>query len=287
MIDVHAHLHESQLIDQIEQILKNFTDEGGRIIVNSPVDLESVINSLGFTSKHSQIYTTAGIHPEITISGGDIYVSAVSNNWIEKNIEQLSTILDKHSEIIGIGECGLDYYWVKKERLENREKIFSLQKKLLELQLKLAIKHDLPVVLHCRDLAGDKQCEAELIKLIIKTGKGKLKGIFHSYTGSLSYLEQILAHGFYVSFNGIVTYKNAENVRELLDNTPLDRLFIESDAPLLVPNRERSAGIKLGEPAHVKSVAEFVAQKKGVTSDRLWSIIGENFEKLFGKKMSN
>lgn len=281
MIDVHAHLHNLEISDQIDAVVKRFVKAGGEFIISSGVDLESDQVVLDQSRKFKEVLPTVGLHPEIVIPGCDLYISGVTPDWIEKNIQQLRKLLTDHSDIVAIGECGLDYYWVKKERLSGQDRIFRQQKDLFSRQIELAHEFDLPLVIHCRDDFGDKQCEDEILELLVKVGNSCIKGIFHSYTGSLSYLDDILALGFYISFNGIITYKTADNVRELIDAVPDDRLLIESDSPLLVPQKRRSAGIRVGEPMFVDEVAECIAKRKGIEVKNLWRVVKENVYRLF------
>ncbi|MBN2100360.1 TatD family hydrolase [Candidatus Dojkabacteria bacterium] len=281
MIDSHAHLHHPQLANDLEGVIKRFAEEGGSYIVNSAIDLESSHIVLEQAGNYHEILPTLGIHPEVLVPGSDVYISSVNEGWIKKNIDVLEGLIAKHPEVTAIGECGLDYYWVKSERLSGSSEIFSKQKLLFTKQIELALKFGLPMIIHCRDENGDKQCEAEILEILAKEGKGHIRGIFHSYTGSKSYLEDILALGYYVSFNAILTYKTGESVRELLDMVPDERLLIESDAPLLSPQKRRSAGIKIGEPAFVDEVADFIAKRKSYTKEKLWSIVESNFKRLF------
>ena len=149
-------------------------------------------------------------------------------------------------------------------------------------QVKLAKEIDLPLVIHCRDELGDKQADAEALEILIKENGGGVKALFHSYTGSLSYLDDILGLGYYVSFNAIVMFKSADNVRELLDATPLEQLLLETDAPWLVPQKHRAAGAKVCEPMFIGETAEYVAKRKGVSVERLWEQVEENAGELFG-----
>lgn len=283
MIDVHAHLHNPEISDQIDAVVSRFVNAGGEFIINSGVDLESNQIVLDQSRKFKEVLPTVGLHPEITVPGSEIHRSSITTDWIEKNIQQLHALLSSHNNIVAIGECGLDYYWVKKERLSDQDMdhIFCQQKVLFSRQIELAREFDLPLVIHCRDEFGDKQCEEEILELLVKVGNSRIKGIFHSYTGSLHYLEDILALGFHVSFNGIITYKTADNVRKLMDAVPDDRLLIESDSPFLVPQKRRSEGIKVGEPVFVDEVVEYIAKRKGIKVKSLWNIVRENVYRIF------
>ncbi len=282
MIDSHAHLYEPDLADDLDGVISRFQKIGGTYIVDSGVDPETNQTVIEQASQYEAILPTLGLHPEITIPGTDIYLSAVTEKWIDRNVEHLDRIIEANKQVIAIGEAGLDYYWIKRERLTNREKVFELQRHMFSELIKLATKLSKPMVIHCRDENEDKQAEAEALELIVKEGGSKIRGVFHSFTGSVSYLKDILALGFYVSFNGIVTYKNAENVRELVRAVPEDRILLETDAPLLSPNKRRSMGMKVGEPSFIDEVANEVAKLKGMPAGRLWDIVDDNFVKLFG-----
>ena len=281
MIDSHAHLDAPELAGDVDNVVDRFRSAGGTVIVNCASNVSSCHNAVSLSQKFSEVYPTVGLHPELAVPGTDIYYEGISKKWISEQVAAISELLSKYPKIVGIGECGLDYSFMKRERMLGREKMFADQKELFASCITLATEHDLPLVVHCRDEDGDKQAEAEALELLVKIGGSHVKGVFHSYTGSLDYLEDILGLGFYVSFNGIVTYKNAENVRLLLDRVPMDRLLIETDAPWLVPNRRRSAGISVCEPAFVDEVAEAVAKRKGCMEERVWKDVEENFERLF------
>ncbi len=281
MIDCHAHLHHRLLDEKLEDLMTRFKEAGGEYILNSAIDLNSACKVLAQARQYEEIVPTVAVHPETLIPGADIHISNANGKWIKNNLDELSKILEKHEDIVAIGECGLDYYWIKRENIPERSEIFKLQKDLFTGHIELAQEYNLPLVIHCRDERGDKQCEAEILELLVKKGNSCIKGVFHSYTGSLSYLKDILALGFYVSFNGIVTYKNADNVRELLHEVPLDRLLLETDSPFLVPHRSRSAGIKIGEPAFVREVGSYVADSKEISEKKLWGQVRSNFKDLF------
>lgn len=282
MIDTHAHLYVAELRDNVNEILQRFESAGGTCVINCAADLESSHEVISQSLEHPITIPTVGLHPELIVPGTDIFIDGIDEGWIERNVEQLQRLLEQHNNIVAIGEIGLDYYWIKRERLEGMTKLYELQKELLAKQIEFAKEVNLPVVIHCRDETNDKQAESEILELLVKVGGSKVKGVFHSYTGSLRYLEDILDLGFYVSFNAIVTYKSGDNVRELLDATPAEQLMLETDSPWLVPNRHRSSGARICEPAFVDEVAEFAAKRKGLTKERLWKIVEENATELFG-----
>ncbi|MDD3662166.1 MAG: TatD family hydrolase [Candidatus Dojkabacteria bacterium] len=282
MIDAHAHLYLPELADDLDSVIERFRSAGGTHIINSATDPSSICEVISQAHTHPEILPTAGLHPELLVPGCDLYCRGIDEVWIETHLGQLRRTLSKYPQIVGVGECGLDYYWVKHERISERERLFELQRKLFAGCIELAAEFDLPLVIHCRDEHGDKQAEADALKLLVESNGGCVKGFFHSYTGSRSYLDDILGLGFFVSFNGIVTYKNADNVRDLLDAVPLERLLLETDAPFLVPNSLRAQGVKVCESVFITETAEFVAKRKGVPVTRLWKQMHENACEVFG-----
>lgn len=282
MIDSHTHLHLQPLSADVDGVIDRFVQHGGDLILSNAIDVESAHREVEVALEYEQVYCTAGIHPEITIPGSQIYNEYVSDEWIEKEVLKIGKIVDKHKKVLAVGEAGLDYYWVKKLNCENSERIYSLQKHLLKLQLDLAIKKKLPVVLHCRDIEGDKHCESDILKVISCQCGSCVRGLFHSYAGSLSYLDEILDLGFYISFNSIVMFDGAENVRQILDKVPDDKILLETDAPFLIPSTYKKKGLTTSEPYMIDAVANYVAQRKGWTIDRLWEIVDSNFKLLFG-----
>lgn len=283
MTDSHAHLNHPLVVNRFDEMMKAFSAAGGKFVLNNGTDIETSREVLDQHRVNSAALPAVALHPELIIPGTDIHVSSIDETWIDKNLEELNKLVTANRKaVVAIGECGLDYFWVKRERLENREEIYKLQRHMFSGLIKLAKAFDLPIIVHCRDEMNDKQAAAEALELLASVGNSTLTGIFHSYTGPVSYLQDIFGLGFFVSFNGIVTYKNAANVRELLDATPLENLLIETDTPYLAPQKRRSAAIKIAEPLFVDEVGEFIAQRRNMTNDALWKIVDGNFERLVG-----
>ena len=284
MTDSHAHMTMNPLVDYTLSHLSSFKEEGGKYIVNvayTPETLVEVINQQNeFESKFpNMLIPTAGIHPEY------LSESKESDDRLFSLIS--SHIQDYKSKIKVIGECGLDYYHLQyiKDRTEQEfEQLKERQKRLFHHHLKLAIDFKLPLTIHTRDQEKNPRCTYEALKLISMAGNGNVRGSFHSYTGDLSNLEEILNLGFYVGFNGIVTYPRAENVREILRKTPLDRILLETDAPLLPPQNVRngkSGSIKYGTPKDVFEIAKTIAIVKEISVEKVLEITTDNFTALF------
>lgn len=284
MTDSHVHLTIQPLSDYTLSHLKTFKDLGGKHLLNvafTPETLNEVIHIQNEfeDSFPNMIHSTSGIHPEYLIEK-------------KESIKQLTELLTNHTKthlkkIKAIGECGLDYYHLQfqgdltpQKKLEMKEE----QKQLFRHHIELAKEYSLPLTIHTRDEKDNTECTQDALRLVSIMGNGNVRGCFHSYTGSQEHLEQILSLGFYIGFNGIVTYPKAENVRELLQLTPLSQILLETDAPLLPPQNVRNGkngNIKYGSPKDIYEIAQTVAKVKNVTVEKIIDITTENYTNLF------
>lgn len=284
MTDSHVHLTIQPLSDYTLSHLKTFKDFGGKHLLNVAYTPESLIDVIQMQNEFensfpNMIHCSSGIHPEYLLEK-------------KESIKQLTELLIKHikthlNKIKAIGECGLDYYQLQfqgdltpEQKLEIKED----QKQLFRHHIELAKEFHLPLTIHTRDEKSSTECTQDALRLVSIMGNGNIRGCFHSFTGSQEHLEKILSLGFYIGFNGIVTYPKAENVREILRLTPLSQILLETDAPLLPPQKVRngkSGDIKYGSPKDIYEIAQTVAKVKNVTVEKIIDITTENYEALF------
>ena len=247
-IDTHAHIYK-QFYDNIDEIIKNMIEVDVKKVINFAEDLKTSIEVLNLQKKYPKLmYCAVGIHPQ---NAGKIK---------KEDIEKIENLI-KNNKVCAIGEIGLDYHYSQ----SNKKK----QIKVLQLQLKLAEKYNLPVILHCRDANDD------VIRIIKKYN---LKGVFHSFNGNELQIKAICECGFYIGINGIVTFKNAIDVKEMLKKIPTERLLLETDCPFLTPEPFRKYK---NEPKYLPVTAEYVAKIKNITVDELIYIIKNNTFKIF------
>jgi TatD DNase family protein len=247
MIDFHAHLDDEKILPFLDEIIKRAKDAGVSLIISPSVNLNSALKIIEISKKFENVLSMIGIHPS------EIY------NFNDKNLNQLEDFIKKE-KIIGIGEIGLDYtYKTDKNK----------QKEIFEKQLQLAEKYKLPVVLHIRETFN---YVFEILKNF------KVAPIWHSCTGNLEELEKFLEIGGFISFSGIITFKNASRLREIVKIVPLERIFLETDSPYLTPEPYRG---KINEPAYIKFVYQKVAEIKNIEIEKVSNIIRNNFENLF------
>lgn len=246
IFDSHAHYDDKKFEEIRDSLLENLPQHGVCGIINCGCDTESSKKALAFAEKYPYIYAAVGVHPE-NIGGGTVL-----------DIEALA----KHKKCVAIGEIGLDYYWVS----DNKEE----QKALFEEQLLLANRLRLPVIVHDRDAHADT---LELLK------KLRPKGVVHSFSGTAQMAKEILNLGMYIGIGGVITFKNAKKLPEVVEMLPEDRFLLETDAPYLTPVPYRG---EINHSAMIYYTAKKIAELKNTTVEQVLSSARKNTENLFG-----
>lgn len=245
--DTHCHLF-SDYYEQIEEILNQAKENGVTHFIVSGCDHKSNMEVLSLIEKYSFVYGVIGIHPEEV------------DNYQESDIEFLKNKLN-HPKILGIGEIGLDYYYSK----EKKEK----QKLLFEKQLKIAEEFQLPVIIHSREATEDT---IETLK------KYSVKGVIHSFTGSLETAKIYIKMGYKLGINGVITFKNSK-LKEILPFV-FSSILLETDSPYLTPHPYRGTQ---NEPKYIKNIADFISKELKVSFNQVEKVTNENIVSLFDK----
>jgi TatD DNase family protein len=254
-VDSHCHLDDVQFEPDREQVIEWAHSAGVRYLLtvsggSGPNDLAS---GVPIAARYDWIYTTAGIHPH-EAKGAE-----------EKHFEMLRKATGEQ-KVVAIGEIGLDYFYDYSPR--------DIQKQVLIEQLQIARETKLPVIIHCRDAWDD------LGEIIARHWAGSgLGGILHCFTGSREEAFKFLDWGFMISFAGNVTFKKAEDLREVAREVPLDRLLTETDSPYLAPVPNRG---KRNEPVFVIDVARQLAELRGLSHEEMGTLAGRNFLNFLG-----
>lgn len=248
--DTHAHLDDEQFDMDRDEVIQRARDVGITNIVNIGHTEENSRNAVEIASEYPFIYATVGIHPHDA-------KDCTESTW------ELMERLAQNPKVVAIGEIGLDYY----RDLSPRD----IQRKVFIRQLELANQLRLPIVIHNRDAHGD-------ILQIVKKHPPEEGGVFHSYSGSWEMARELLAMGFYLSFSGPLTYKNARHSVEVAAKVPKDRFVVETDCPYLTPVPYRG---KRNEPAYVREVLEKVAELKGIPFEEAARLSSGNAKRLF------
>ena len=289
MIDSHTHLSNQQLATNLDFFLNNFQQNGGKALLNLAYDIESaytVINQVKENTTDIKIYTGVGLHPELFMNSPHLLQTYTTYPKLTKVLNQLKKIIEQNiSRINAIGEIGLDYFQLERLQLSSKKKslYMELQRQAFRKQLELAQRYNIPVSIHTRDLENRDLCIQDTLEILAEVGAGSLRGSFHSYTGPTKYIKDITNYGFFVGFNGIITYKNADNVRQNLKATPLEKILLETDAPYLPPQsvrKNKKALIHFGQPADIKIIGEYAATILNIKTEKLFNITTNNFFKL-------
>jgi TatD DNase family protein len=254
--DSHAHLTDPQLASRTEEILKRAGDAGVTQIVCVATDLASSRAVLELAQRFPDtVRPTLGIHPHQTAGAG-------AGDWPE--LERLG-----HKEPLfrAVGETGLDY--LRDDTPPERER----QQEGLRRQIRLALELDKPIILH------NRQADEDILRVLREEGRGKLRGVFHCFTGDAALAREVIGLGFHCSFSGILTYPKSEPLRQTARQIPLDRILIETDAPYLAPVPHRG---KANEPAYLFHTATCLAETLRLPIEKIAETTRSNTATLFG-----
>jgi TatD DNase family protein len=257
LIDTHCHLDFDRFDEDRKAVVQRAVDAGVERIVVPALDLENCTAVLSLTEQYEGVFAAVGVHPNS------------SADWREEWIDAIRSFA-QHEKVIAIGEIGLDYYWDKSPK--------AVQHRALTSQLALAAELGLPVIIHNRESDGDVLRLLEQSALNGRPGPG----VLHSFSTTWETAEAALDMGFYLGFTGPVTYKKADELRDIAARVPFDRMLVETDAPFLAPQQYRG---KRNEPAYVAYVAEKIAEVRGLTTAEIAQQTTENARRLFGEKV--
>lgn len=244
--DTHCHIYK-EYYENIDEIIKNAKENNVNRFINNGCDTSSNKEVLELSQKYDNMYCALGIHPE----KAEEYTES-DLKWIENNLSNIKAI--------AIGEIGLDYHYTK----ENKD----AQIKLLESELKLAETYQLPVIIHSREATEDT---------INTLKKFKVKGIIHSFSGSLETAQIYIKMGYLLGINGVITFKNAK-LKEVIKDIPLENIILETDSPYLTPEPYRG---KRNEPARIYDIAQFISNLKEISIEELTRITNDNIKRIF------
>ena len=250
IFDTHAHYDDGQFDADRAELLASMPDAGVGLIVDPGCDLASSRAAVAIAQQHSHVYAAVGYHPENCAP------------FVPSDIDVLREMA-KHPKVVAIGEIGLDYHWAENPPKEH-------QWDVLRRRLALAVELDLPVIIHDRDAHAD--CFA------IVNEFPALRGVFHCYSGSVEMARELWKRGWYVGFDGPLTYKNARKTVEVAAEAPLDRILIETDSPYLSPVPLRGTR---NDSRNLVHVVEKLAELRGMTAEEIIALTMENGKRLF------
>lgn len=249
--DTHAHYDDERFDEDRAVLLSSMKEAGVGRIVNPGCTVETSRMAVDFSQQYDFMYAAVGIHPENCAGAGEAEFEAIE-------------ALAAEEKVVAIGEIGLDYYWE-----ENPPRQF--QREVFARQLALAEKLDLPVIVHDREAHGDS---LDMVRAF-----PNVRGVFHCYSGSVEDARVLLDRGWYLGFDGPITYKNARKAPEVVQYMPMDRLLLETDSPYLAPVPFRG---KRNDSRYLSYVAEKIAQLRGVTAAAVEQATWDNANRFFG-----
>jgi TatD DNase family protein len=250
LVDSHCHIDFPELAQDIDGVLCRMAEHGVTHALCVSVNLEDFPRVLKLAQTHDNLYATIGVHPD--------HQSGLDPGWAE------IVRLGGTERVIAIGETGLDYYRLAGD--------LEWQRRRFRNHIRAARELGKPLVIHCREAAED------LLQIMHEEHAAEVGGIMHCFTESWPVAEQAMRMNFSISFSGIVTFRNAAQVREVAARVPWDRLLVETDSPYLAPVPMRG---KTNEPAFVRHVAQGVAQIRGVDLAEVARITSANFFRMF------
>jgi len=273
LTDTHCHLDFNKFDADRDAVIQRATEASVERMLIPALELKSSQAIVQLANSHPNLFAAIGFHPT------DL------DEWHETSIENLRKLAQpQKTKVVAIGEIGLDYYWVKEPEKQ------AQQRGALKQQLQLAQEVNLPVIIHMRE-ENDTwfgQASIDLLK-ILTLWQNELKaqnhpladkpGVLHSYNGNLETAQKAIALNFYIGVTGPVTYKKAEEKRQVIRHIPLERLLIETDSPFLTPVPHRG---QRNEPAFVSHIADKIAEINMTTREQVAEITSENAKNLFG-----
>lgn len=251
IFDTHAHYDDQRFDEDREEVLGRLGREGVGLVTNIGSSMEAARASLALAEKYDFIYAAIGVHPSET---GEM--TQADMDWLR---EQAS-----HEKVVAIGEIGLDYHYEEPER--------DWQKQWFRRQLELARQVKLPVCIHSRDAAQDT------LEIMREQHSEEIGGVIHCFSYGWDMAKIYLDMGFYLGIGGVVTFKNGRKLKEVVEQAPMERLVLETDAPYLAPEPNRG---KRNESRYLKDVAEEIARLKGVAREEVIRITRENGKRLY------
>ena len=253
-VDSHCHLNFDDYQEDLDEVIDRAKSVGIGTMLNICTKLDEASAIIEIAQSRPGIYCTVGVHPHEA-------KEAVDAGNLPAELRRLAT----ENKVVGLGETGLDFYYEHSPRAEQTQSFKG--------HIQVAKETGLPLIIHTRD------AEEETVKCL-DSEKGNVSGVFHCFSGSQHLADKALEMGFYISVSGIVTFKKADELREVIKTVPLERMLLETDAPYLAPVPMRG---KRNEPAFMIHTAEFVADLKGVSMEKLAESTSKNFSDLFLK----
>lgn len=263
-IDTHAHLDMLKRLTPEEAVAKS-VNEGVKYIINVGSSLDGSKKSIEFARKFSNVFASIGVHPHYVRNFGKKEIKILQSLIQGYSGTVNNNVRERYKKVVAVGETGFDFYRNLSPRMDMERAFVS--------HIELALEYDIPVIIHDRD--AHRQT-LEVVKKYID--HKKFRAVVHCFSGDVNFAMQCLALGLYISFTGVITFPNASGVLKAVEKVPVERLFIETDAPFLAPQAKRG---KENYPGYVRYVAEKIAEIKNLSVEEVADITSKNAEDFF------
>lgn len=253
IFETHAHYDDEKFNNDRDLLIQNMLSGNICNIINVASSIESTKTSILLAEKYEPVYAAAGVHPS-DIDG----LNEETFLWLREQTDK--------KKVVAIGEIGLDYYWNKEPEVQNAQRYWFAR------QMELAKEVSLPVIIHSRDAAEDT------MRVLKKVHGEKIPGVIHCYSYSPEMAKEFVKMGYYIGVGGVVTFKNAKKLKETVEQLPLDRILLETDAPYMAPEPHRGTR---NDSNNLVYVAEKIAELKGVSVEEVEDVTKRNARTLF------
>jgi TatD DNase family protein len=254
LVDTHCHLQDEQFSNCVEAVLQRARQADVQTIVAVGTTAANSEECIALAARFPLVYASVGIHPNHC-------------NEVQPGDWERIVAISRENKVVALGETGLDRYW--------KDVPFPTQQEYFDRHIRLSQQTDLPFIVHMRD------CDEDILLMLREARqRGPLRGVMHSLTGTQQTLEECIAHGMYISFAGMVTYKKSDELRRMVKLVPQDKILVETDSPYLSPHPFRSQ--RPNEPALIVNTAQCVANERGMSLEDFARLTSENAARLFG-----
>ena len=250
IFDTHAHYDAEQFDADRDAVLAALPASGVGLVIDPGCEGSSSRAAVELAARYPHVYAAVGWHPEEWES------------WDSSSLPLLRELV-KRPKVVAVGEIGLDYYWDREHK--------ALQREMFERQICLALERDLPVIVH------DREAHEDCLETVLCYPE--LRGVFHCYSGSAEMARELVRRGWYLGFDGPVTYRNNKKAAEVLAVTPMDRILAETDSPYMAPEPVRG---RRNDSRNLPHILARLAEIKGVTPEEMERVTWENGRRLFG-----
>lgn len=254
IIDTHCHLDNVKYIDDIDKVIQKALENGIEAFLIPGADPKDLPRAVELSEKYSEVFFAVGVHPYDC------------ENYDIELLEKYS----KHPKCIAVGECGLDYFRLPDDK-DEKERIKKLQKEIFISQINFAKKVKKPLIVHIREASNDSKT------ILIEQNAKDVGGVLHCFNAS-THLLSLSEHNFYFGIGGVVTFKNAKNLVEILSKIPKEKLIVETDAPYLTPHPFRGSR---NEPIYTNNIIEKIADILEMTKNEVENLTTKNAKSLF------